>query len=204
MGFWNSTLFQTIVILMTASFVFIVYFMNKRNQKREAAIILLDEIRLAENAIDEIRRNRAITELNAIMPVNSWAKHKHLFANELNQDEFALVTQFYNRCEYAEKYRCLLYDLLNESVLEKAKHLQVKLIDLMTDDVMNNTSDYQTKKNLLIELADAEDWLFRADRPVTNILDYITNIQFITPTSSGDKLRKSSSAGLLQRILTSR
>lgn len=204
MNFLYSTFFQTLVIFFTAFFVIVVYFLSKRNEKREAAIILLDEIRSAENAVDEIRRNKTINELNAIMPVNSWVKHKHLFANELNQDEFALVSQFYNRCEYAEKYRCLLYDLLNESVLEKAKHLQVKLIDLMADDALNSTSLYQARKKFLIELADDEEWLFSAGRPVTNILDYIANIQFVTPTSSGEQLRKSSSVGLLQRFLSTR
>ena len=134
------------------------------------------------------------------MPVNSWVKYKHLFANELNRDEFALISQFYNRCEYAEKYRRLLYDIFNESVLEKAKCLQTKLLDFMADDTLNNTSHYQARKKVLIELADTEDWLFRANRPVTNMLDYIANIQFITPTSSGDKLRRSSTMGLLQRL----
>lgn len=201
MDFWYSTLFQTIVILFTASFVLIVYFLSKKNEKRDAAVILLDEIRLAEKAIDEIRRNKTITELNAIMPVNSWFKYKHLFANELNQDEFSLVSQFYNRCEYAEKYRCVLYDIFNESVLEKAKHLQAKLIDIMAEDALNKTSLYQARKKELIKLADNEDWLFRADRPVTNILEYIANINYITPTSSGEKLRKSSAMGLLQRII---
>lgn len=150
MSLLNSTFAQTIVIFITALFVFIVYFLNKRNEKREAAIILLDEIRVAELSIDEIRRNKSITELNAIMPINSWSKY-----------------------------------------------IQVKLVDLMADDVINSKELYQTRKKILVEKAEKEDWLFKADRPVTNMLEYIANIQFITTATCGEKLRKISRMGLM-------
>ena len=202
MDFFNSNLFQSLVILVTATFIFAVYFISKKNEKREAAIILLDEIRSAEKAIDEIRRNRIISELNVIMPANSWVKYKHLFAKELSQDEFALITQFYNSCEHAEKYRRIIYDILNDSVLEKAKYVQARLIDLMAEEVINETDLYNRRRTSLIDRANEEDWLFEASRPKEEMLSYLTNIQFITPVTCGEKLRKISRKGIIYRLFS--
>ena len=53
--FLNSNLFQTIIIFITGLTAFIIYRVNKYNEKREAACIIINEIRQAEKSIQELR-----------------------------------------------------------------------------------------------------------------------------------------------------
>jgi hypothetical protein len=170
--------------------VFVIYLLNKRSFRREAATIVLNEIRNAEAAIDEIKRTKRITELNSVLPVSSWSKYKHLFIRSLDQDEYHLVNQFFNRCEYAERYRQILYDTLNESVSEKARVLQQELIRFMVEDIKNSQSTYQANREKLIQMANGENWIFQPNRPAENMVDYIQSIQVLTTTTCGAKLKR--------------
>lgn len=187
-NFFHSTLFQTIVIFLTGLIAFFIYRMTKHNEKRDAARIILNEIRMAEKAIQEIKSKKSISEISIILPSYTWHDKKHLFLAKLDEDELNLISDFYNKCSYAEQYRKMIYDVKNTAIIVKSNYLQRKLIDMMREE--KNDSEYQSKKTRLIEMANREDWLFAPNAPMFNMLDYIENIIFITPNVAGAKLKK--------------
>lgn len=195
MDFWtilNSSGLSTLVVLVTGLFAFGIYFLQKRNEKKDAATIIVTEIRMAEQAILGILNIKRIGELSIILPNNTWETRKHLFVGTLDQDEYNLVNDFYTKCEMAENYRLFYFRTLNESVKSKSNHLQVSLIELMIESIKNGNGsvEYQERKGKLIAMANAEDWLFDPNRPTTTLIEYITNIRNITTTSAGGKLKK--------------
>jgi hypothetical protein len=122
--FLDSNGFQTLIILLTGLVAFVIYFLNKRVEKKDAARIIINEIRLAENTIKQIKNSKTITELSIILPNNTWDSKKHLFLNKLDQDELNLINDFYYKCTYAEQYRKIYYELRNNAVLVKSTYLQ--------------------------------------------------------------------------------
>jgi len=190
--FLNSPSFSTLVVLISGLFAFSVYFLQKRNEKKDAATIIMSEIRTAEQAILGILNSKRIAELSIILPNNTWVSRKHLFVRNLDQDEYNLVNDFYTKCSMAENYRLFYYNTLNESVTSKSNHLQVSLIEIMLESIKNGNGkiEYENRKNQLIDMANAENWLFAPNRPTTTLIEYITNMRNVTNTSAGEKLKK--------------
>jgi hypothetical protein len=190
-NFLDSNLLQTIVILLTGLIALIIYFSNKISEKKDAARIIINEIRLAEKAIIDIKNNKMITELSIILPNNTWQYKKHLFLKNLDQDEINLINDFYYKCTYAEQYRKLIYDIRNNSINSKSSYMQQKLIDIMYKSCEDNEKyNYEVIKKLLIDKANNESWLFTPNTPMENIIQYIENIIFITPTNAGKIIKK--------------
>jgi len=185
-----SNLIQTIVLFATGLIALIIYYINRYNEKKDAACIIINEIRLAEKTIQEIRNNKLVSELSVILPNDTWQSKKHLFLNKLDEDELNLINAFYYKCTYAEQYRKMIFNVNNEAICTKSNYLQEKLIDIMYETLDNDDKIYEKEKQKLIEMANKEDWLFFPNTPMTKIMDYLDNIIFITPTSAGIKLKK--------------
>lgn len=188
----NSQFLSTFTVFITGLFVFGVYILQKRNEKKDVATILINEIRTAEQAILGILNSKRIGELSIILPNNTWEKSKHLFVKYLDQDEYNLINDFYTKCSMAENYRILYYRTLNDSVTAKSNHLQVSLIEMMKEAIEKPEGkiDYERRKQKLIEMANAENWLFEPNRPTTTLIEYITNIKNVSTTTAGSKLKQ--------------
>jgi len=180
------------MLLVTGLFAFIIYRIQKASEKRDAAIIIINEIRNAEQAIINIKNTKRIGELSIILPNNSWAIKKYLFVKNLDLDEYNLINDFYNKCNMAEEYRLLYFKTLNESVIAKSNEMQVALIRLMEVTITDSkeVNDYEIKKEKLVKMANAETWLFEPNRPVSNLIEYINNIILVTTSSAGLKIKK--------------
>jgi hypothetical protein len=191
--FLNSNLFQTIVIFVTGLAALIIYYLNKYNEKKDAARIIVNEIRIAEMAIQEIKKVKIVSELSVILPQNTWQYKKHLFLNILDQDEINLINDFYYKCSFAEQYRKMVYTIQNEAIAAKSNYLQNKLIDIMHDTINGHNNDsayYDETKTKLIEMANKESWLFEPNTPMIKLINYLENIIFITPANAGRILKK--------------
>ena len=188
--FLNSNLFQTIIIFFTGLTAFIIYRINRYNEKKDAACVIVNEIRLAEKTIQEIRNNKFVSELSIILPNDTWQHKKHLFLNKLDEDELNLINNFYYKCSYAEQYRKMIYNVNNKAIYTKSNYLQKKLVDLMYETLSNPNKSYEQEKNKLIDMANKENWLFSPNTPMSKLVEYIENIIFITPTSAGIKLKR--------------
>ena len=184
MDFLNSGIFQTAIIFLTGFVALFIYKWNKYTEKKDAARIIINEVRAAEKTIQEIINNKHISELSIILPNNAWQCKKHLFLNKLDEDDFNLINDFYNKCSFAEQYIKMIFNIENEAIFEKSNYLQRKLIDIMYEAQENNA--YEEKKAKLIGMANNETWIFMANAPIVKIIEYLKNIKFITSSNAGD------------------
>ena len=85
---------------------FVVYFCQKRNEKRNAAFLItlqIDEIKdkmldINEMIVDGVINETSFYETLDIINDNQWEKYKHLFVNKIDHYSYKTINSFY---EYA-------------------------------------------------------------------------------------------------------
>ncbi len=80
------------------------YFKQKKDKKRDAARLILQEIRYAEQ---QIRNYRATTPpqyslASRLLPTNSWNDNIHLFIKDLKETEIDMISAFYSKATYID------------------------------------------------------------------------------------------------------
>ena len=80
------------------------YLKQRRDRKRDAASLILQEIRYAEQQI----RNAKITNppsyflASKLLPTNSWNDNIHLFIKDLKETEIDMISAFYSKATYID------------------------------------------------------------------------------------------------------
>jgi len=93
------------IVTFLVGFVAIgVYWLTKRAERRNAATIVVMDIRHAEQVVLSILEKGIVDKsLKNILYENNWGKYKHLFATEFSYDDFAAFNRFFDACiEIAE------------------------------------------------------------------------------------------------------
>lgn len=108
----NSSFFIASATLIVGFAAYFLYKKQKRDEKKDAATILLAEIRNATAILPGVKsrfkKNGALEEGTVLLPGESWGKYKYLFVNDLKSEEWRAVDAFYKNC--------LTYD---EALIEK-------------------------------------------------------------------------------------
>lgn len=99
-NFLNNNLgFVTFIAGIT---VYIVYINQKRDKKRDAARIILQEIRRAEDIISDYIEHGQYKFTKKIIATNSWATNVHHFVGNLTHDELDRISNLYSMGEYLD------------------------------------------------------------------------------------------------------
>jgi hypothetical protein len=191
---FNSTInFEAIATLLAAAIALVVYWLHRKDEKKKAAIILLSEIREAEQSIKEIQNTNTVSDFTTVLSENHWKGYQYLFATSLDSDEIELVSSFYKSCEVIEKQLSLIKGYLPLSMEQKARVSQEKLIELA--DRSANINDFNSEKNRILDKSfwPNQDW-FEPHAPKTKLINYINNVQFVVSSTAGVKLKKIANA----------
>lgn len=101
-SFLNSNLPSTLATILAAFVAFWVYRKQKEDAKRDAAKIILQEIRRAEDIISDYKQNGSYQFAKKIIATNSWSKNIHLFVGDLDNDELDKISDLYSTGEYLD------------------------------------------------------------------------------------------------------
>ena len=119
--FWNSTLFQTCVLIATAGITIWIYLAQKKRELRNAVTILTLQIRdietnieylLAEGLVDGHIQEKPLHYSTIIFEENNWNKSAHLIVGRISQLAFENIDNFF-------KVANRIYTRVN-SILDKA------------------------------------------------------------------------------------
>lgn len=126
-----------LITLISGVIVWIVYSRTKRDAKRDAAKIIIQEIRRAEEVIREYEDNRQYKFTRKIIAVNSWAKNIHFFVGVLDSDEIDKISNLYSIGEYLDsiikKVSDAIFDEDIKSYPDKSKFKEATVnVPLMT------------------------------------------------------------------------
>jgi len=191
---FNFTInFEAIATTLAATIALVVYWLHRKDEKKKAAIILLSEIRDAEQFIKEIQNTNTVSDFTSVLSENHWKGYQYLFATSLDSDEIELVSSFYKSCEVIEKQLSLIKGYLPLSMEQKVRISQEKLIELA--DRTTSVDEFNTEKARILDKSfwPNQDW-FEPLAPKTKLINYINNVQFIISSSAGTKLKKIANA----------
>lgn len=179
---------ESLATIIAGLFAFIVYLWHRRDEKRNAAIILLAEIRFAENAINQIRTTSTISDLVSVMDGGHWKEYQHLFATSLDRDDIELINNFYATCNAIEERIKFLRGCLTQSMTEKIRLTQEKILDLADKAIDANSFTSEQKRVFDLFWTD-RNW-FEPSAPKNTVLDLVRQVQPITTTTTGRKLKR--------------
>lgn len=148
--FWNSNLFQTIVLILTAFITLGLYWDRKRKEVRNAAVILslqIDEIeKNIEYVLSEGIINGAILETSMhysslIFEENHWDKYSHLIVGHISSEAFEKIDEFYKAAYQIREQQVFIKQKIQQSIDSKVWHYYAASYT----QVANNDVDLQIK-----------------------------------------------------------
>ena len=89
----------TVVVGLLAIYI---YFRQRRDRKRDAARLILQEIRYAEQQIRNFRIAQSYSLASKLLPTNSWNDNIHLFIKDLKETEIDMISAFYSKATYID------------------------------------------------------------------------------------------------------
>ena len=90
------------VTLIAGIFTLVIYITQKIDNKRNAAKIIIQEIRRAEDLIFDYKEHGQYKFTKKIIATNSWAKNIHHFVSNLDADELDRISNLYSTGEYLD------------------------------------------------------------------------------------------------------
>jgi len=192
-NFLNSNLFQTIIILVVGIFVFIVYIFRVWDERSRAAKILIMEIREIEGALKKLLE--AVSSENpysssTIIKENSWEKYKFIFIKYLDQDEYALISEFYSTVCRIEKERSILIEQIITSFLTKCKALHESVVDTAKEKHDISNEEFLTITKKIAEKVCLDTPGFQSFVPQKLMNSLLQNIKYISTSTASLKIKK--------------
>ena len=98
-GFFNSSFFVALVGLAAIY----IYFRQRNDKKRDAAKLILQEIRYAEQQIrNSGRGSHGYSLWSKLLPTSSWNDNVHLFTRDLKETQIDMISEFYSKATYID------------------------------------------------------------------------------------------------------
>ncbi len=186
--FTKSNLYTAIATFIVGLFAIYLYITQKEDKKRDAANVIIAEIRQAERLIDQFKKRGVSNDISyQLLPSNNWVKYNYLFINDLDQDEIEQINNFYSQCFVLDK----AIDQINISHELKNKSQAVHHhISLIAKESLGNEETFGINKNNFIKIISGDEFTFRPNAPVMSIVKALNNINLITTSTIGAKLKK--------------
>lgn len=128
--FFNSTFFQTLIILGTACFTFIVYRLNKAVKIRTAAIIILSQIDKIEESVDYLKlrcvnsgsiNETDIYESIPVLVSNEFNANSPIIIKYFDSRDYGLLSKFYMSAERIAKMQREILEFIHYGLKYKAE-----------------------------------------------------------------------------------
>lgn len=176
-----------LVTLFVGLFAFIVYKLKKRSEKRNAATIIVMDIRHAEQVVNALLEKGVVDRsLKDILLENNWTKYKHLFASDFSQDDFSAFNRFFVSCVEISDARRRMLEVFYSNLNAKASFAQQKLLEI---DALK-VPDGLVKRQQIIEAINFEDYVFEPNEPKQRILNNLEFMGRLSNTIAFEKLKK--------------
>lgn len=122
----NSNAFVSFSTLLVGGFAIFLYLKQRKDQKRDTARIILQEIRRAESIIADYKEFGTFKFTRKLIATNSWDSNLHYFADDLEPDEIDKISDLYSTGEYLDKIIMMVSDVkfderVKKTIVEQAK-----------------------------------------------------------------------------------
>ncbi len=129
----NSDFFVGIITFLVGTFAYLVYRKQKRDEKRDAANIILLEIENAERQLGVIAKGGKTSErLNEeikLMKNASWDKYCYHFVRDFDRNEWDKISDFYDKCLQYDAAVETQVSNFNSDTIKIQEHMQRVISD---------------------------------------------------------------------------
>ena len=94
---------QGLVTAFVGLIAIFLYFQARRDNKSDAAKLVLQEIRYADQKVRNYRTYSSYNFTEKILPTNSWNKNINFFIRELTESELDLISKFFSSATYLDE-----------------------------------------------------------------------------------------------------
>jgi hypothetical protein len=94
---------EWIVNIVVGSFALYLYLKRRKDNERDAAKLILQEIRYADQKIRNYRTYNSYNFTEKILPTNSWNKNINYFVRRLTESELDLISKFFSGATYLDE-----------------------------------------------------------------------------------------------------
>jgi len=159
---------------------------QKENEKVKVAKIIWVEITDAQNLLDNFKKNGInLVNNRQIISVNSWNKHKHLFAHEFDERGLKLIDNFYTECELVNRELDEAYSL-PMFWQYKARVIAEKHITFSENS--KNLQEYELKKASL-KFFEEDTYWWQPNDPKQRMIERVKLTQYVSSTPTGERLK---------------
>jgi len=185
---YNSNLFLAVITVLVGFIAYLLYRKQKKDYKRDAASIVLMEIRNAERVIERMKSQgvQISSSVEEILPTNHWVKYNYLFMKSLDKDELDLVNNFYNKCSVIDK--ALSQMSTSRQLEQKGGYIHQAIVQIAKEAI--SEADLQNKKKIFLAIIQKEGWSFRPNAPIDTIVKTLNSLDKITTSTAGSKLKR--------------
>ncbi len=185
----NPEYLNAAVTLTVGLIALAVYGLTKKSERQNAAMIILMDIRHAEQVVLSILEKGLVDRtMRPILSDNNWGKYKHLFAKRFSSDDFAAFNRFFDACVEIEDARRKMVDVFYSNLHAKASNSQERLLALAERE-QDAAKSSRTK---LIEMIASEIYVYEPQEPRDRILKALQLVGRLSNTIAFEKLKKSS------------
>jgi len=196
-------------------FIFVIYYKQKLDNKRDAANILLLELQNAERQIKQIKEslaaNKGLPQDIFTMPNENWSKYSYLFVKDLERNEWDKISDFYNKCKLLDQ----AVEYNNSFFQKNEQEIRINTQRIIADytkeykDKIQKTNNKATKTKLQAEMSikinefineyrslntTNPNAMYYPVKPIADANIYMSSLGInISLTSIGIKLKKISS-----------
>lgn len=189
--------FSALITLGVGSTAFFVYALQKRDEKINAARLVLSEVRNAERKIleiSELAKNKS-KDFPRVLTTNSWRRYSNLFASDFDQDQITEINQFFSICEDVDDYvqRDNSFFWINSK--HRAEVVQEKLAEAISSSFDAENTAFNKEKvdafvdNVLNTFSN-HFYTYAPNKTINYLNDFIGKFKPITTTTTGSKLKK--------------
>ena len=126
--FANSSFFFASVTFIVGSLAFYIYTQQKADNKRDSARLIIQEIRRAEDIINNYKTMGSYQFSKKIIATNSWTKNIHFFVGDLDNDELDKISDLYSTGEYLDSLVKDVSKITFEHQIESVKKVQQQIL----------------------------------------------------------------------------
>lgn len=197
--FLNSNLFVGLATILTATVAYVIYKKKKNDEKVQVALVLLTEIREAEEKIEKVREKifkEIIQDFPVILSTKSWPVYAPLFINKFDQDELQLLNLFYDCAESIEEFGKRNNNYFWITTEERAKSTVQSIAEFAKEAIKNGTSVTElesyvaTKREIFSKLLDKQNAPYLPSKPIEEIKIILARTPKILTSTCGLKLKK--------------
>jgi hypothetical protein len=195
--FFNSNFFVALSTFLTGVAAFLVYSWQKKDNKTNAALIILSEIRSSEGKLGLVKKRltgSTYEDFPSVLPINSWSKFSYLFAKDFDQDELDKINTFFSNCQSIDEMANRDNNFFWITAEERARVVQQQLPQIVVASFDENSgkideAKLQTLKQTFLDTVSNETYAYSPKKTVNAITLLIDTTVRLTDTPISIKFK---------------